>query len=703
VPPGNLAEFEASLNAILDAKYPVGSHKKFNQVSDLFDKLYKTNPAAAALLEAALVKGDHSLAIKLKAGFKSSSRSKLFSSLTGRPARFISSRATTTTGTRSETPAVLGEIGRYDQLSNQKRSLASPYADWSRGSTFDHPDSKQVIMETLRNPETGRTPFTEADYKDSQVLTIPRDMDVIKTRMDRRLLKRVKAGTVTAAELQPEADVQRMLRARKMAIRERRRVGRSLEGLSEVSEDRIRLAVHAQLGQKFHAGKRAEKSAGLAEELDREIQDWENRRDLKGPKRDAMEARAKAKMTTSHHRGTKAQPVTPTQAIPDTAAKPRGKGKSVRPPLKPKRAVLSDQFAVKKSDLLARGDPTSRIKRGTEAPKGAGRQVRPNIPKLPKKLGRGRRVAKAAIGEMIETIAAAGLAFLRSRAYQKHKGKKRHAIQSWRAQGHYVRLSAVFEVQNDQKKNPNRLDTSPLVAVSVEHTTDPLEQGWVDGIALPPPTPDRAHKNLGHSSGRGPGKSAYFEMYPVEMLRPTEDLIAPNRLKLNGSYAAVPTKDDQKFGTADLRSASQSCLIHPVTKILADSSRAGFSLKDYSDIVDYQLEIRIEQPKGITVLYYNSFFGHHLAQKNQKNIGPTWSGYEPLELRYSLSDRFGMGIYFLSKLTVHYTKNDQPYLLEERWYGASTEVKLGRPWQFHFQHGSRIPQRVVLWNKRGDL
>jgi hypothetical protein len=133
--------------------------------------------------------------------------------------------------------------------------------------------------------------------------------------------------------------------------------------------------------------------------------------------------------------------------------------------------------------------------------------------------------------------------------------------------------------------------------------------------------------------------------------------------------------------------------IHPVMKQLADPSSDEFRLKDKSDTVDYRVQIYIHHPEAIIVRYYEP------AKQTAKTAGERWSGYQSLDLRYSLSYPSGHGIYFLSRLTAKYDQNDMPYLVEERRYGIMGEVKLLGPWKPHYQHASKEPQQEVEWRK----
>lgn len=167
----------------------------------------------------------------------------------------------------------------------------------------------------------------------------------------------------------------------------------------------------------------------------------------------------------------------------------------------------------------------------------------------------------------------------------------------------------------------------------------------------------------------------------------------------HGLIAATTPKDTKRFGSSDLRAPTQLLFFHPVMKQLADPSSDEFRLKDKSDTLDYRVQIYIHHPKDIIVRYYEPYFGYKPAKQTPKTAGVRWSGYQPLDLRYSLSYPSGHGIYFLSRLTAKYDKNDMPYLVEERRYGIMGEVKLPGPWKLHYQHGSKEPQQEVEWRK----
>ncbi len=109
------------------------------------------------------------------------------------------------------------------------------------------------------DPVNGVSPVTHAVYQRMHTLTIPRDMAVIKTRMDMQIRGRLRAAIAAGDEISDaaliqirwdvsvEASVQRMLQARDEAIAARNAAGQSLDGLNAITEQRILTAVALQI------------------------------------------------------------------------------------------------------------------------------------------------------------------------------------------------------------------------------------------------------------------------------------------------------------------------------------------------------------------------------------------------------------------------------------------------------------------------
>ncbi|HEU5134851.1 MAG TPA: SpvB/TcaC N-terminal domain-containing protein [Steroidobacteraceae bacterium] len=114
---------------------------------------------------------------------------------------------------------------------------------------------------SLLDPVTGLSAMDRAAYRRMVTLTIPRDMALLKTAEDMALRDRLRAarssGVVSpslAAELLPEAAIQRMIRARDAAIAARVSAGLPVDSLLAITDDHIARATHYQWGQLFDSG-----------------------------------------------------------------------------------------------------------------------------------------------------------------------------------------------------------------------------------------------------------------------------------------------------------------------------------------------------------------------------------------------------------------------------------------------------------------
>ncbi|MGB2220722.1 SpvB/TcaC N-terminal domain-containing protein [Neptunomonas sp.] len=150
--------------------------------------------------------------------------------------------------------AQFGDIERYvDQLK------AIRDANDTRLSEHEHIRARINDYLNTLDPVNGVSPVTHAVYQRMHTLTIPRDMAVIKTRMDMQIRGRLRAAIAAGDEISDaaliqirwdvsvEASVQRMLQARDEAIAARNAAGQSLDGLNAITEQRILTAVALQI------------------------------------------------------------------------------------------------------------------------------------------------------------------------------------------------------------------------------------------------------------------------------------------------------------------------------------------------------------------------------------------------------------------------------------------------------------------------
>lgn len=112
-----------------------------------------------------------------------------------------------------------------------------------------------LVLQTL-DERIEESAYEKAAYRDSVTLRIPRDMAVLKTRMDLELRDRLResieedgVSETLLREIEIEADIQRTIRARELSIQARRAENRDVEDLLAITEQRIRETAVLQSGE----------------------------------------------------------------------------------------------------------------------------------------------------------------------------------------------------------------------------------------------------------------------------------------------------------------------------------------------------------------------------------------------------------------------------------------------------------------------
>jgi hypothetical protein len=112
-----------------------------------------------------------------------------------------------------------------------------------------------LVLQTL-NERTEASAYERDSYRDSVTLRIPRDMAVLKTRMDlelrdqlRESIEEDRVSETLLNEIEIEADIERTIRARDLTIQSRQAENRAIDDLLAITDQRIRETAILQSGE----------------------------------------------------------------------------------------------------------------------------------------------------------------------------------------------------------------------------------------------------------------------------------------------------------------------------------------------------------------------------------------------------------------------------------------------------------------------
>ncbi|MGE3541531.1 MAG: hypothetical protein AB7N91_29375 [Candidatus Tectimicrobiota bacterium] len=133
-----------------------------------------------------------------------------------------------------------------------------------RQSEHEHIRARINVVLQTKHPETSFSPYDAKAYGRSATLTIPRDMALIKTKLDLALRDKTKAALekghalpeALKQEMSTEADIARTIQAREQAIEARVQANLPVDELRAITDAKIIEAAHYQQGQVFAVGKR---------------------------------------------------------------------------------------------------------------------------------------------------------------------------------------------------------------------------------------------------------------------------------------------------------------------------------------------------------------------------------------------------------------------------------------------------------------